>query len=298
MTKILITGGTGLVGKKLINLLLQKGYEVGVLSRKVVSIKNVHSFLWDKTSVDKNALEFADVIVHLAGASVGAKRWTKKRKQEIITSRVTSAELIRQSLLQNKITIDAFISASAVGIYGERSNEMLTEKTATKPTDFLSTVCSKWETKANEFSSICRSVSVRIGFVLDKEAEGFQKLVNPIKMGIGAPLGNGNQYMSWIHLDDLVNVFVQVIENKKFIGSVNACSPEPLTNRELTKQVAQHLQKPLFMPAIPKFVLKIILGEMSDLALIGNRVIPQKLITNDFQFTYPTLKDALKEIYP
>ena len=297
MTNILITGGTGLVGRRLISLLLKEGYTVGVLSRRDVKLKNVQSFLWTDFTVDIEALRFADVIVHLAGANVGEKRWTRNRKKEITNSRVATAELIRKGLFDNKIKIDAFICASAVGFYGEGADDVLTEKSSNVTKDFLSDVCEEWENKAQDFSSICRVASVRIGFVLDKNADGFKKLVKPVRFGIGASLGTGNQYMSWIHLDDLVHIFLTVIKDDCFSGPVNACSPNPLTNSELTKKVARHLQKPLFMPNVPQIILRLLLGEMADLALVGYRVFPKKLIDHGFTFQYPTLEGSLKEIY-
>ena len=196
-----------------------------------------------------------------------------------------------------KIEIDAFISASGVGFYGEGGDEILTEESPNVTKDFLSGVCEQWENKAEEFSGMCRSASVRIGFVLDKNADGFNKLVQPIRFGVGASLGSGNQYMSWVHLDDLTQIFLTVIKDETFSGPVNACSPNPLTNNDLTKKVAKHLHKPLFMPNVPRMVIKVLLGEMGDLALVGNRVLPAKLLKQGFKFKYPILEDALKEIY-
>ena len=297
MKNILITGATGLVGRRLITLLLKNGYQVGVLSRGAVDIVGVKSFLWSSVEVDLEALIFADVIVHLAGANVGEKRWTANRKKEIIDSRVGTAELIRTGLVDNDIKIDAFISASGVGFYGEGGDEILTEKSPNVTKDFLSGVCEQWENKAEEFSGLCRSASVRIGFVLDKNADGFNKLVQPIRFGVGAALATGNQYMSWIHLDDLAEIFLTVIENQSLSGPINACSPNSLTNKDLTKKIARHLKKPLFMPNVPRFVLQLLLGEMSDLALVGNRVYPEKVLGNGFVFKHPDLESALERIY-
>ena len=298
MTKILITGGSGLVGQDLTSLLLKKGYQVGILSRKKINIENVQTFLWDNNSIQLEALQFADIIIHLAGANVGSKRWNKKQKQIIIDSRVGSGELIRKELIRNKITIKAFISASAIGFYGEGGNLPLTETSSVITPDFLSNVCVKWENMATKFSGICRSASVRVGFVLDKNSPGFNKLVLPINMGVGAPLGKGNQYMSWVHIQDLSHIFLKVIEDNTLHGVINACSPTPLTNRELTKSIAKHLKKPLFMPPVPKFILRLLLGEMGDLALVGSRIIPEKLLNHGYQFQFPTIESALEEIYP
>jgi uncharacterized protein (TIGR01777 family) len=298
MTKILITGGTGFIGRELISLLLKKGFEVGVLSREKVTFKNVQSFLWSRESLDLRSLVFADVVVHLAGTNVGSKRWSKSRKEDIISSRVNTAGMIRKALIENNIKIDAFISASAVGYYGDGGEEKLTESSAVVRPDFLSEVCVKWEKAAADFSSICRVASVRVGFVLGKNSDAFKKLVLPISMGFGAPLGNGKQYMSWVHLQDLTEIFLRVIEDSSLEGSINACSPNPLTNAELTKKIAHHLGRPLFMPNVPQFALKLLLGEMSSLALVGNRVLPEKLQNHGFHFQYAGLEEALKEVYP
>ena len=297
MLNILITGGTGLVGQRVMAHLLSKGYKVGILSRQVVKINNVRSFLWDNKQLDLEALRFADVIVHLAGVNVGSKRWSKKRKELIISSRVSTAELIRSSLIENNISIDSFISASAIGYYGEGGDKKLIESDSTITPDFLSEVCHKWEDQTALFSSICRTASVRIGFVIDKKADGFNKLVQPIKLGFGSGLGSGKQFMSWIDLHDLANVFIYVIENKKMEGPVNACSPEAITNNELSAQTAKFFKKPYFMPNVPKVALRLLLGEMANLALVGNRVYPQKLIDSGFEFEYPSFQKTLEHIY-
>jgi len=297
MVSVLVTGATGLIGSRLVDLLLSKGYQVGILSRKKVTLKNVRSFQWSSSKIDLEALIFADVIVHLAGANVGAKRWTNSWKREIISSRIDTAELIRETLVTNNLTIDAFISASAIGYYGEGGSQILDEETPVVESNFLSEVCEQWENKTKEFSSICRTASVRIGFVLDKKSQSFFKLTQPIKWGVGAALGSGKQYVSWIHLDDLTRIFLTVIKDKNLSGVINGCSSEPLTNIDLTKKIANKLKRPLFLPSIPELFLRILLGEMGDLALTSTRVISNKLEKRGFKFIYPTLDNALNEIY-
>lgn len=297
MLNILITGGTGLVGTQLMHHLLAKGYQVGILSRRLIKLKNVKTFLWDDQQIDLEALRFADIIIHLAGVSVGDKRWTKKRKELIIASRINTAELIRTSLVKNNIAIDAFISASAVGYYGESGDRIVTESDLTVTPDFLSSVCQKWEEQTNLFASICRTASVRIGFVVDKKADGFNKLVQPIRLGIGSAIGTGKQYMSWIDLDDLVRLFTYVIEHQNLQGPINGCSPEAITNKVLSREVADYFNKPFFMPNVPQFVLRILLGEMGNLALVGNRVYPKKILDAGFKFKYPTFSETLEHSY-
>lgn len=300
MKNILITGATGFIGEGLVLHLLEMGYNVGVLSRRDVKIEGVSSYLWDyeKKEIDLQALKFADIIIHLAGANVGDKRWTKKRKQEILDSRVHTSRLIREELLKNDLSIEAFISASGVGFYGEGNDRDLTEDNLVVTPDFLSDVCVAWEEEANKFKSICRVSYIRTGFVVDKYSVGFMKMVMPIAMGFGAPLGSGNQYTSWIHIQDLVRVYELVIREESLKGPINATSPFPITNKEMSRQIAKHLKKAFFMPSVPRFVLKAILGEMGNLVLVGNKVIPQKLIKRGFKFDFLNLKDALQEIFP
>ena len=164
--------------------------------------------------------------------------------------------------------------------------------------DFLSNVCVAWEEEAKKFKSICRVAYIRTGFVVGKYAAGFMKMVKPIAMGFGAPLGSGHQYTSWIHIQDLVRIYELVIREENLKGSINATSPFPITNKEMSMQIAKHLKRAFFMPSVPRFVLKVILGEMGNLVLVGNKVIPQKLIKGGFKFDFLNLKDALEEIFP
>jgi uncharacterized protein (TIGR01777 family) len=297
MRKVLITGGTGFIGKVLVQQLLSKGYEVGLLSRSPQNIDNVTSFLWNaKDFIDLDALRFADVIVHLAGENVGSGRWTKARKQRIRESRVTPIKLIREKIKEYDLKIDTFISASGIGYYGNGGDKVLSEENTVVNQDFLSDVCVLWENEAATLNDFCRAVSVRVGFVLDKDSEAFQKLSQPIKYGLGSPLGSGEQYVSWIHLQDLIRVFIKVIEDETFEGQVNGCSPNPICQETLTKAVASAHKKSLFLPNVPSFALKLLLGEMSDLVISGCRAVPNKLIDHGFSFKYRKIEEALSEI--
>jgi hypothetical protein len=297
---VLITGATGLVGQELVNLLLQNGYKVHYLSTsksKLVSQNNYKGFYWNpKTAeIDINALTDVEVIVHLAGASV-AKKWTAAYKEEIIESRVLSTRLLYQTLQKNSHQVKQIISASAIGIY-PNDLEYIYHESDTKIDDsFLGNVVKQWEEEVNQFEKLNITVSkIRIGIVLAKEGGALQEMAKPIKMGVGAAFGSGEQYQSWIHIQDLVAIFQFVIENK-LPGIYNGVAPYPVTNSELTKAIAKTLEKPLFLPNIPKFVMKLILGEMHQILFSSQHVSCRKLLDLNFQFKYASLDKALNDL--
>lgn len=297
--KILITGASGLIGGGLIKNFLDKGYEVSILSRTPSIIKSVKVYLWDikKQEMDVKALEGIDTIIHLSGAAIADKRWTKHRKQEIISSRVDSTRLLYKTILATKTPIKTLISASAVGYYGDRKDEILREDSKAG-TDFLADCCKQWESAVDEGAKMgIRVVKLRMGIVLSKKGGALSELARPVSFFVGAALGSGKQWMPWIHFSDLFSIFEKAIENKAFIGAFNACSPFPVTNFEFTKILAKKLFRPLWPIKVPSFILRIILGEMSAVILNSNRCIPKKLIDSDFRFRYPSLGEALNEIY-
>jgi len=297
--KILITGASGLIGGRLIKNLLDKGYEVSVLSRTPSMIKSVKVYQWDinNQEIDLKAFEGVDTIIHLSGAGIADKRWTKSRKQEIIDSRVESAKLLFKTIQAIDAPVKTFISASASGFYGDRKNEVLRED-AKAGYGFLSECCTQWEQAVDEGSKLgMRVVKLRIGIVLSRKGGALSELARPVSYFVGAALGSGKQWMSWIHLTDLVSIFEKAIENSALIGTYNACSPFPVTNFEFTKKLAQKLFRPLWPIKVPSIILKVILGEMSSVILNSNRCSPQKLIDTDFRFRYPALEEALNDIY-
>lgn len=297
--KILITGASGLIGGSLIKNLLEKGYEVSILSRTPSIIKFVKVYLWDvkKQEIDIKALEGIDTIIHLSGAAIADKRWTKSRKQEIIDSRVESTKLLYKTILATNAQVKTLISASAAGFYGDRKDEILREDSKAG-TGFLAECCKQWENAVDEGSKMgIRVVKLRMGIVLSKKGGALSELARPVSFFIGAALGSGKQWMPWIHLSDLLSIFEKAIDNKAFIGSFNACSPFPVTNFEFTKILARKLFRPLWPIKVPSFILRIILGEMSSVILSSNRCSPKKLIDSNFRFRYPALGEALNEIY-
>ena len=297
---ILITGATGLVGQELVQLLLKNGHIVHYLStskNKLVTNETYKGFYWNPRSseIDVNALSNVEVIIHLAGATV-AKKWTKTYKQEIIESRVLSTRLLYQTLQKKTNQVKQIVSASAIGIYPD-SLEKIYHETDTEVDDsFLGDVVKQWENEVTQFKKLEIIVSkVRIGLVLAKNGGALQEMVKPIKYGVGAAFGSGEHYQSWIHVQDLAAIFYHLIENKQ-AGIYNGVSPYPVTNSELTKAIAKTLHKPLLLPNIPQFVMKLMLGEMSQLLFSSQHVSSRKLLDENFQFKFASLDKALNDL--
>jgi uncharacterized protein (TIGR01777 family) len=296
---ILLTGGTGLLGRKLTERLLNKGYMVSHLSRSPGTHPNVTTYLWDvsKGEIDEACINGIDTIVHLAGANVADGRWTNKRKEEIIKSRTKSIGLIYKLLKKKEHKVTAVISASGTGYYGDRADQLLTEDSA-PGTDFLANCCLQWEHAVDAGESLgLRIVKFRTGVVLDANGGALAKLAAPVKFGFGAPLGNGKQWMPWIHEEDVIEMYVYGIDNENLAGDYNMVAPNPVTNKQLTKAVATELHRPLWLPKVPAFALQLALGEMAVMVLNSTKVSAQKIEEMGFKFKYPTLMWALKEIY-
>lgn len=296
MEKVIITGGTGLVGQRLTKLLLEKGFEVNILCRNP---KKPNEFRWniEEKYIDSKVFEQAVVIIHLAGAGVADKRWTTARKQEIIDSRTLSTQLIADYLSKHQHTISNFISASAVGFYGDRGNEVLTED-ATNGTGFLAEVCQLWESETQKISQLGISVSkIRIGIVLSKDGGALPKLDFPIKFGIGAYIGDGKQFVPWIHIDDLCHIFIHLLKHKNLHGIYNGCAPDIKTNKEMSETIARVLHRPFIPFPAPGFILKTVMGEMASMLLMSNNCSSDKIKQTGFTFQFLTLKSALENIY-
>ncbi|TKC13214.1 TIGR01777 family protein [Pedobacter polaris] len=297
--KILITGATGLVGRKLISALQALGHEIAILTRKQIAIDGVKVYLWDvyNQTMDVNALNGIDTVIHLAGEGIADKKWTDKRKKQIIDSRVLSAKLLYKTIQETKTQVKSFISASAVGYYGDRGDEILTEN-SNSGTGFLSECCMKWEDAANEGLVLgIRVVKIRIGLVLSKNDGALAAMAKPIKFFVGAPLGSGKQWMPWIHIDDIIQIFIKAVEDKEMAGAYNASAPFPVTNKLLTYRIAQRLNRPVWPIHVPKFALKSLMGEMCILPLMSNNTMVQKLLNTGYKFSYVNLDEALDSIY-
>jgi len=297
--KILITGGTGLIGSRLSEMLIDLGYEVAHLSRQANSYAHYKTFKWDieQDYVDDKVLGYADYIIHLAGASVAGGKWTPERKKEILDSRVKSTNLLRRCLSKTTHHVKAFISASAIGIYGDTGDQLVTEE-SNYGDDFLANVTKQWEAATWEIRDLhIRTCILRTGIVLSNRGGALPQMARPIKLMAGAPLGSGKQYLSWIHIDDLCRLFIQALEDTRYQGVYNAVAPNPVTNQEFTKKLAEVMNKPLTGLKVPAFGLKMVLGEMSEVLLEGQRVSVNKVLQQGYTFEYNTLQQALESFY-
>ncbi len=295
--KILVTGASGLVGSRLTELLLQKGHHVSHLGRSKRA-GSVPSFVWDveSKSIDKKTLDGVDTIINLAGAGVADRRWTTQRKKEILESRTHSTQLLFETLEKQNHSVKTFVSASAIGYYGFGLHDEVFTEESKAGNDFLASVTKRWEEEADRIASLgVRVVKLRIGIVLSEKGGALAEMAKPVRFGVGSPLGTGKQYLSWIHIDDLCEMFIKATEDEKMQGVYNATTAW-LTNADLTKAIAHVLKRPLWLPPVPNFITKIILGEMAEIVLNGSKVSSGKIEATDFQFKYPRLDDTLSNL--
>lgn len=294
---VLLTGGTGFIGKHLTDVLIDNGFLVSVLSRSDQKNRpSITYYKWDlkKNFIDQKAILEADYIIHLAGEGIVEKRWTKRRKKDIVESRVKPIDLIFSILKEQNKNLDAFISASGVGIYGAITSHKICDETTPPVNDFLGNTCQQWENTVDQIATLnIRVVKVRTGIVLGK-GEGFlKKIVPSFKSGFGAVLGTGKQYLPWIHIDDLCQIYLKAIQDEQIQGSYNACVTDTTTNSKFSKILANLFGYTIWLPKVPAFVLKIVLGEMSIAVLKGQKVSSEKIQKAGFEFQFTDLKKAL-----
>ncbi|CAH8281638.1 hypothetical protein EV196_104152 [Mariniflexile fucanivorans] len=298
--KVLITGATGLIGQEIVKHCHTKGITVNYLTTsksKINQSDKTHGFYWNpkQQEIDLNCFDGVEAIIHLAGATV-SKRWTSSYKKEIISSRKETTQLLVSSLKKIEHKVKQVVSASAIGIYPDSLINYYDETFKDFDNSFLSSVVQIWEQEVNAFSNLNIIVSkVRIGLVLSNKGGALKEMVKPVKFGLGAPFGDGKQWQSWIHITDLAQLFLYVLKHQ-LPGVYNGVAPNPVTNQELTKTIAITLDKPLFLPNIPRFVMKLVLGEMHTLLFDSQRVSNKKIEDKGFYFEYHHLQPALEDL--
>ncbi|WP_026897826.1 TIGR01777 family oxidoreductase [Daejeonella oryzae] len=299
---ILLTGGTGLIGKPLSRFLLQQGHRLHHLSRNPEPHGNprIKVFKWDvyNKQIDETCIDGVDIIIHLAGEGIAEKRWTANRKKKIIESRTESIRLIYNLLKQKQNhQVKTVISASAIGFYGDRDDELLNEDSSAG-NDFLAHSCIDWENAVDEGSDLgLRIVKFRTGVVLAAEGGALPEMDKPVKAGFGAGLGDGKQWVSWIHHSDALRLYGFAVENENLEGVYNMVAPNPVTNNHLMLSIASALNKKIRIPNVPAFALKLLMGEMSVIVLGSAKVSSKKIESAGFQFNFNTVEAALKDIY-
>ncbi len=297
MRRVVITGGTGFVGSQLSVLLEKEDYDVVHLSRSRKPGERFRSYRWDPESgyCDNDAFKEGDTVIHLAGANIGEKRWSARRKREIISSRTETASLIYDATVASGIRPDAFITASGKDFYGTRFLEKIFSESDPPGTDFMAETCRLWEAAADPFeASGVRVVRIRTAVVLAPKGSAISKLTAPAGIGLIIRLGPGNQYFPWIHIDDLCNVYLKAVSDSTMSGPFNASVPDHITHDMLMSVLARQKHLPVFLPHVPSWLLRLILGEMSVVLTTGSRISPDRLIRSGFEFRYPDIDRALR----
>ncbi len=298
--KVLVTGATGLIGSKLTKACLQKGLSVNYLTTsksKISSKDNYKGYYWNpkNNEIDSSCFRGVEAIFHLVGANV-SQRWTTDHKNEILSSRIQTTKLLFNTIKDNDYSIKKVVSASAIGIYPTSLTNYYDEENNEINPSFLGGVVDSWEREVDTFKSLnVEVVKLRIGLVLSEAAGALPKLSKPVKFGVGAAFGKGDQWQSWIHVDDLVSMFVYVMEND-ISGVFNGVAPNPVSNEELIKSIAKKMKRPLILPNIPKVILQLILGEMHEILFDSQRVSSKKIESLGFDFSYNNLQPALEDL--
>lgn len=296
--KVLLTGASGLIGLNLHKALLEKGYLVHVLSTRKSELPNY--FYWNvyRQEIDPMCMQGVDAIIHLAGEAIVDKKWTEERKKQIIYSRTESTNLLCRTIASSQNhNIQSFICASAVGYYGNRADECLTEESS-NGTGFLAECCYLWEKSVEPIENLgIRAVKLRTGIVLSKQGGALSSFEKPIKYFVGCTIGNGKQWTPWIHLKDMVNLYLYALENNAVNGTYNACAPFPITNENLMKAIAKKINRPLWPLHVPEKVIELLMGTRSEAVLMSSNTSAQKTINTKFSFQYPHIETALNDLY-
>lgn len=299
MAKILISGGSGLLGRAISKIIVAAKHEVVWLSRTEGESNGIKKYKWDlsKNYINEKAFQGIDSIIHLAGSGIADKRWTKSYKQEIIDSRTKSLHLIFDTLSKLNIHLDSFIGGSAIGYYGAIQSDQIITETDFSGTDFLAESCVLWEKSYLPFiNSDVRTVIIRTGIVLSKNGGAYPKMAYPFKLGLGAGIASGNQFFPWIHIDDIANMFVFALLDKNLHGTFNGVSSEFITNSKFSKLLAASFHKPFFLPNIPAFALHLFMGEGAVMVTEGLKISNQKIKEAGFKFKFETAQQALSQL--
>jgi len=302
MKKIIITGATGLIGQQLTIKLTDMGYKITIFTRNPDNaqkkLPNVHKVVkWEYDYVDEwlHELESVDAVIHLAGANLSTKRWNKEYKKLLYDSRIISTKKLIEAIKTVERKPKVFITASAIGYYGNRSDEILTEESEAGK-DFLANLCNDWEKEAKNVEQFgVRSVQIRTGLALSRNEGALKQMLPAFKYFIGGPLGNGKQWYSWLHIEDIVNIYVKALESEILSGPINAVSPNPVTMKKFAKILGDVLHRPSFF-SVPKIILLLVIGQVAEVVTSSQRVVPEKLLNSSFKFKFEKLEDALRDI--
>lgn len=299
--RVLITGATGLIGREICRLLSSEGHEIVVLSRRPENaqvVPNAKAYRWNPETElpPREAWDGVEAVIHLAGEPVVAFRWTDEHKRRIRDSRVKGTRNLVAGIKELPNPPKVLVSSSAVGFYGNRGQEPLDERSA-QGRGFLTDVCVEWEREAAEAKSAgVRVALVRVGVVLTEDGGALEKMLLPFKLGLGARLGDGQQWFPWIHRDDIVGIFRHALLSEKVGGPINGVAPNIVNNEEFTKELAAALHRPTFFP-VPEFALRVLMGEMADVVLVSQRVFPKVALDTGYRFKYTELKPALTSLF-
>ncbi|MBK7406917.1 MAG: TIGR01777 family protein [Saprospirales bacterium] len=298
MSHILVAGGTGLIGSRLCTRLQENGHQVALLSRKPGASGKIKTYQWDpaRGTIDLTAIQQADAVINLAGAGIADTLWTAARKRLIVESRAQSTALLRQAIQSTPNNVQTYLSASAIGFYGHAGEEWL-EETASTGKGFLAESTKAWEDAFHEVEKLnIRAVALRIGIVLTPKGGALEKILLPFKGRVGSYFGNGRQWYSWIHIEDVCRLFLYAMENIDMRGIYNAVAPNPVTNKELVESIAKVRGGFNLIAPVPAFLLRTAMGEMADVILNSNRVSAKKTVAAGFTFQYPELSPALEAL--
>jgi hypothetical protein len=300
MSKIIIAGGSGLLGMRLSYMLHERGHDIVHLSREPMQDKGYQTFGWNPTAdfLDETPLSYTNYIINLAGAGVADRHWTVSRKKLIIQSRVDSALVFKKRIAEGKIpNLKAYISASAIGFYGNRGDELLSEEDTSGMTGFLPESVKAWENAIAEVQKTgIRTIAIRIGVVLSSKGGALPKMMMPLRLFSASYFGDGRQWLSWIHIDDLCRIFIKAVEDNEMAGTFNGVSPNPVSNLEFVATLRNAMNKPAILMPVPAFLLRSTMGEMADIVLDSSRVSSKKIERSGYVFHYPELLPALHDI--